>query len=112
MLSKPRILLHLEGALVLALSVLVYHQLHASWLTFAILFLAPDLFMLGYLGLAISIAPYLVPPTITFWDAAAAPASQIFMLLGTLLLLPMIIGYVVFIYWLFRGKVREGESYH
>jgi cytochrome d ubiquinol oxidase subunit II len=34
------------------------------------------------------------------------------MLLGTLLLLPMIIGYIVFVYWLFRGKVRPGESYH
>ena len=70
------------------------------------------LFMLGYLGLVISNFPYLVPPSLTIWDTAAAPASQIFMLLGTLLLLPFVLGYVVFIYWLFRGKVREGESYH
>src|SRR4030095_13642888 len=42
------------------------------------------LFMLGYPGLAISVSPSLVPPTITIGDAAAAPASQIFMLLGTL----------------------------
>jgi cytochrome d ubiquinol oxidase subunit II len=70
------------------------------------------LFLLGYLGLVISNFPYLVPPSLTVWDTAAAPASQIFMLLGTLLLLPIILGYVVFIYWLFRGKVREGESYH
>jgi cytochrome d ubiquinol oxidase subunit II len=70
------------------------------------------LFMLGYLGLVISNFPYLVPPSLTVWDTAAAPASQIFMLLGTLLLLPFVLGYVVFIYWLFRGKVREGESYH
>jgi cytochrome d ubiquinol oxidase subunit II len=55
---------------------------------------------------------YLVPPSLTIWDTAAAPASQIFMLLGTLLLLPIVLGYVAFIYWLFRGKVREGESYH
>jgi cytochrome d ubiquinol oxidase subunit II len=53
-----------------------------------------------------------VPPTLTVWDTAAAAASQIFMLMGTLILLPVIIGYVVFIYWLFRGKVREGETYH
>ena len=52
------------------------------------------------------------PPSLTIWDTAAVPASQIFMLLGTLLLLPIVIGYIVFIYWLFRGKVREGESYH
>jgi cytochrome d ubiquinol oxidase subunit II len=70
------------------------------------------LFLLGYLGLVISNFPYLVPPTLTVWDTAAAAASQIFMLMGTLILLPVIIGYVVFIYWLFRGKVREGETYH
>jgi cytochrome d ubiquinol oxidase subunit II len=69
------------------------------------------LFLLGYLGLAISNFPYLVPPSITVWQAAAAPASQIFLLLGTLLLLPIIIGYVVFVYWVFRGKVKAGESY-
>jgi len=70
------------------------------------------LFLLGFLGLVISNFPYLVPPSLTIWDTAAAPASQIFMLIGTLLLLPIILGYVGFIYWLFRGKVREGESYH
>jgi cytochrome d ubiquinol oxidase subunit II len=73
---------------------------------------AIGLFLLGYLGLVISDFPYLVPPSLTVWDTAAAPASQIFMLFGTLLLLPFVLGYVVFIYWLFRGKVRAGESYH
>ncbi len=72
---------------------------------------AVALFLLGYLGLVISNFPYLVPPSLTVWDTAAAPASQIFMLLGTLVLLPIILGYIVFVYWLFRGKVREGESY-
>jgi cytochrome d ubiquinol oxidase subunit II len=70
------------------------------------------LFMLGYLGLVISSFPHLVPPTLTIWDTAGAPSSQIFMLVGTLILLPFVIGYVVLVYWLFRGKVREGESYH
>ena len=70
------------------------------------------LFMLGYLGLVISSFPYLVPPSLTIWDTAGAPASQIFMLFGTLLLLPFVLGYIVLVYWLFRGKVREGESYH
>jgi cytochrome d ubiquinol oxidase subunit II len=70
------------------------------------------LFLLGYLGLIISSYPYLVPPSLTVWQTAAAPSSQIFMLLGTIFLLPIILGYVVFIYWLFRGKVKEGESYH
>lgn len=70
------------------------------------------LFLLGYLGLVISNFPYVVPPSLTVWNTAAAPASQIFMLLGTLFLLPMILGYIAFVYWLFWGKVREGESYH
>jgi cytochrome bd ubiquinol oxidase subunit II len=70
------------------------------------------LFLLGYLGLVISSYPYLVPPSLTVWDTAAAPSSQIFMLIGTVFLLPIILGYIIFIYWIFRGKVREGESYH
>ena len=73
---------------------------------------AIGLFLLGYVGLIISNFPYLVPPTLSIWQTAAAPASQIFMLLGTLVLLPMILGYIAFVYWLFRGKVAEGESYH
>ncbi|MCC6948127.1 MAG: cytochrome d ubiquinol oxidase subunit II [Bradyrhizobiaceae bacterium] len=70
------------------------------------------LFLLGYLGLVISNFPYLVPPTLTVWQTAAAPASQIFMLIGTVFLLPIILGYIAFVYWLFWGKVREGEGYH
>ncbi len=70
------------------------------------------LFLFGYFGLVISVFPYLVPPSLTIWDTAASPATQTFMLIGTVLLLPIILGYVVFIYWLFRGKVSEGESYH
>ena len=53
------------------------------------------LFLLGYLGLVISSFPYLVPPSLTIWETAAAPASQIFMLIGTLVLLPIILGYIV-----------------
>src|SRR5262249_24800271 len=70
------------------------------------------LFLLGYLGLVISVFPYLVPPSLTIWQTAATPASQSFMLVGTLVLLPIILGYVAFVYWVFRGKVREGEGYH
>jgi cytochrome bd ubiquinol oxidase subunit II len=70
------------------------------------------LFLLGYLGLAISTFPFLVPPDLTIWEAAAAPASQAFMLVGTLVLLPVILGYTAFNYWLFRGKVSEGAGYH
>jgi cytochrome d ubiquinol oxidase subunit II len=75
-------------------------------------FAAIGLFVLCYLGLAISSYPYLVPPVLTIWDAAAAPESQIFSLMGVLFLLPIILGYFAFVYWTFRGKVRAGEGYH
>ncbi|WP_018964069.1 cytochrome d ubiquinol oxidase subunit II [Ancylobacter sp. FA202] len=70
------------------------------------------LFLLGYFGIGVSIFPYLVPPSLTVWETAAAPASQVFMLIGTVFMLPVVLGYIAFVYWLFRGKVREGEGYH
>jgi cytochrome bd ubiquinol oxidase subunit II len=79
----------------------------------AVPFLASiTLFLLGYLGLLISNFPYIVPPSLTIWQAAAAPATHIFMLIGTLVLLPIIVGYTIFVYWIFGGKLREGEGYH
>ena len=88
-----------------------WHGLHARWEATPFL-AAVAIFLFGYLGLAISNAPYLVPPSITVWEAAAAPSSQLFMLAGVVLLLPVILGYTVFVYWTFRGKVRAGEGYH
>jgi cytochrome bd ubiquinol oxidase subunit II len=70
------------------------------------------LFLLGYLGLVISTFPYIVPPDLTIWDAAASPSSQIFMLIGTVVLLPFVLGYTALTYWLFRGKVGETPAYH
>ncbi|MCX7312047.1 MAG: cytochrome d ubiquinol oxidase subunit II [Alphaproteobacteria bacterium] len=70
------------------------------------------LFMLGFVGLVISWFPYLVPPSLTIWQTAAVPASQIFMLMGTLVFLPLALCYTALVYWLFRGKVKPGESYH
>jgi cytochrome bd ubiquinol oxidase subunit II len=73
---------------------------------------AVGVFLLAYVGLVISNVPYLVPPTIDIWQAAAAPSSQMFLLLGTLILLPLILGYTAFLYWVFRGKVRADAGYH
>jgi cytochrome d ubiquinol oxidase subunit II len=70
------------------------------------------LFLLGFAGLAISSFPYLVPPSLTIWQTAAAPASQTFMLAGTVVLLPLILAYTAYVYWLFRGKVKAGAGYH
>jgi cytochrome d ubiquinol oxidase subunit II len=69
------------------------------------------LFLLGYLGLVISTYPYIVPPDLTIRAAAASPSSQTFMLIGTLILLPFILGYTAMTYWLFRGKVGAA-AYH
>ncbi len=73
---------------------------------------AVGLFLLAYAGLVLSNLPYLVPPSVTVWDAAAYPASQLFLLIGVCLLLPVILGYTVFIYWTFRGRLQHGEGYH
>jgi cytochrome d ubiquinol oxidase subunit II len=70
------------------------------------------LFMLSFLGLGISLWPYVVPPSITIWEAAAPPESQIFLLIGVGALLPVVLGYTAFSYYVFRGKVRPGEGYH
>jgi cytochrome d ubiquinol oxidase subunit II len=70
------------------------------------------LFLLAMAGLAISNAPWLVPDSVTLWEAAAAPASQAFMLIGTVFLLPLVLGYTVFVFWIFRGKVTADSGYH
>ena len=48
----------------------------------------------------------------TVWQTAAAPATHIFILMGTLVMPPIILGYRIFVYWIFGGKLREGEGYH
>jgi cytochrome d ubiquinol oxidase subunit II len=70
------------------------------------------LFLLGYIGLLVGLYPYLVPYALTVHETAADADSQAFLLAGTLLLLPLILGYTVYVYWTFRGKVRAGEGYH
>ena len=70
------------------------------------------LVFLGFSGLGISIWPYIIPPGITLWQAAAPPQSQGFMLVGALLIIPVILGYTFWSYYVFRGKVQPGEGYH
>jgi len=69
------------------------------------------LFFLNFLGLGVSVYPYLVPRTVTIWDAAAPPQSQQFMLIGTAVIFPVIIGYTAWAYWVFRGKAGA-HGYH
>ena len=69
-------------------------------------------FVLCFAGLGISLYPLMVPPDITIWQAAAPPASQLFLLVGASVLMPIILVYTGFSYWVFRGKVQADAHYH
>ncbi|MEZ2131648.1 MULTISPECIES: cytochrome d ubiquinol oxidase subunit II [unclassified Sinorhizobium] len=70
------------------------------------------LFMMSYLGIVISLFPMIVPHRYTLWEAASSPNTQAFLLIGTLTLLPVILVYTGWSYWVFRGKVRGDIGYH
>ncbi len=70
-----------------------------------------SLFGLSLLGLAISMWPDLIPGRLSIWDAAAPHSSQVFMLVGASILMPLILAYTAWAYWVFRGKVAH-EGYH
>jgi cytochrome d ubiquinol oxidase subunit II len=73
---------------------------------------ALGVFVLSFIGLGISLYPYMVPHALTIAEAAAPDESLWFLLAGALVLLPMILGYTAYAYWVFRGKTEEGEGYH
>jgi cytochrome bd ubiquinol oxidase subunit II len=75
-------------------------------------FLVLALFALSYAGLGISMYPFIVPQRIDIWQAAAPYNSQVFMLVGVAVLIPLILTYTAWAYWVFRGKVRAGSGYH
>ncbi|WP_260958279.1 cytochrome d ubiquinol oxidase subunit II [Pseudomonas citri] len=70
------------------------------------------LIFLGYSGLGISLWPNIVPPSISIWDASSPPQSQGFMLVGTLFIIPLILVYTFWSYYVFRGKVTHDDGYH
>jgi cytochrome d ubiquinol oxidase subunit II len=75
-------------------------------------FLTLALFALSYAGLGISMYPYIVPQSIDIWQAAAPENSQILMLIGVVIMVPLILGYTGWAYWVFRGKVNPESGYH
>jgi len=95
----------LAGALVVALWVMLrrmpYAEDRRSWLPFAV---ASTLFALAYLGMAYSFYPYVVPERLTIYEAAAAPESLLIILIGACFVVPVILGYSVLAYVIFRGK--------
>ncbi|HEX3756420.1 MAG TPA: cytochrome d ubiquinol oxidase subunit II [Rhizomicrobium sp.] len=74
--------------------------------------LSLTLFALSYAGLGISMYPYIVPQSITIWQAASPENSQLFMLFGLAVLIPLILGYTAWAYWVFRGKVNATSGFH
>jgi cytochrome d ubiquinol oxidase subunit II len=96
---------------VAAVSALLLRALVNKW-DYQPFFLSLALFALSYAGLGISMYPYIVPQSITIWQAAAPKSSQVFMLVGVAVLIPLILGYTSWAYWVFRGKVRPGGGYH
>ena len=68
-------------------------------------------FLLCFVGLSISVYPYVVPGAVTIWEAATDRSSQVFMLVGTVIVMPLILAYTGWAYWVFRGKVNAA-GYH
>ncbi|HET9715669.1 MAG TPA: cytochrome d ubiquinol oxidase subunit II [Pseudolabrys sp.] len=73
---------------------------------------AVGLFLMSFIGIAISLWPMVVPFHYTLWESASSQSTQAFLLIGTLLLVPIILMYTAWSYWVFRGKVRSDVGYH
>ena len=110
-LAWPNVLATAQVPLLVALVSAAYFFTLARGRELLPFLLALALFALSYLGLAISMFPYIVPPGISIWNAAAPANSQAFMLVGALVLLPIILAYTGYAYWVFRGKTVAG-GYH
>ncbi|SDU49102.1 cytochrome d ubiquinol oxidase subunit II [Stappia sp. ES.058] len=97
--------------MVLGLAVVLFRSLNGT--RDVVPFLASlALFLVTFAGLGISLYPNIVPPAISIWDAAAPDSSLAFLLVGAAVLIPMILAYSAYAYWIFRGKVRPGDGYH
>jgi cytochrome d ubiquinol oxidase subunit II len=97
---------------VAGLSVLLYRDLSTGRSDLSPFLLTLGLFALCFAGLCISMWPYIIPTEVTLWQAAAPASSQLFMLVGAVVLLPLILGYTAYAYWVFRGKIDPEKGYH
>ncbi len=90
--------------------VLLWYDIHKQR-EYRPFFLGIGLFVLNYIGLGISLWPWIVPFEITIWQAAAAPESQSLMLIGTVIMLPLILAYTGYCFYVFRGKSSDETVY-
>jgi cytochrome d ubiquinol oxidase subunit II len=98
--------------LVVGVATLLFRSLARRRSDYLPFFSAIGLFVLSYIGLAISLHPWIVPPTVTIQDAASPDSSLAFVLVGAAVLLPIILAYTAYSYWVFRGKVSADVGYH
>ena len=80
-----------------------------DWMPFVLVL---GLFGLCFVGLGVSMWPYVIPTEVTIYDAASPYKSQLFMFVGAVVLVPLILGYTAYAYYVFRGKMEKGEGYH
>jgi cytochrome d ubiquinol oxidase subunit II len=98
-------------AMTALVALMLWRGLHHGWVWEPFL-MAVGLFVLGYCGIGISLWPAIVPPGLTIQNAAAPDSSLVFTLIAVICTLPMVLGYTVYAYWVFRGKVTAKDGYH
>lgn len=110
--SIPNIFYLLPIPLITAgLFALIWYDLHRGTAEYRPFLTSMAIFFMGYLGLALSIFPWIVPFQFTIWDAAAFGPSLSLMLVGVVPLLPLILGYTAYCYYVFRGKSSHEHLY-
>ena len=109
--TMPGIVLTAPVPILVAVGALFYFRALSKGAELAPFLIALSWFLLGFAGLGISIFPYIVPRAVTLWDAASPYASQLFMLWGVIVILPVILGYIFWAYYVFRGKIGA-QGYH
>lgn len=97
--------------LTMALFFLLWKDLHQQKQEYRPFLVSICIFLMGYLGLGLSIFPWIVPFQYTIWDAAASGPGLSLMLLGVIPLLPIILAYTGYCYYIFRGKATHEHTY-
>ena len=110
-LSTPNIVLVAPVPLLVAILSVAFARSLKAGRELAPFLLTLAVFLLCFVGIGISIFPYVIPGAVTIWDAATERSSQVFMLVGTAVIVPLILAYTGWAYWVFRGKVTV-DGYH
>jgi len=109
--EMPNVLFSAQVPLLVGIASLLFVRAIRRGQELAPFLLTLFIFLLCFAGLGVSMFPYVIPEEVTIWDAAAPESSQLFMLVGAGIMVPIILAYTGFSYWVFRGKVGH-EGYH